>query len=73
MEKNWLKVARVCAGLRQIDVCKRVGMSQQHYSRIERGLYADTLPPRTAKRIAVALGFPWTRFYDDSAENGGTL
>ena len=38
-----LKSLRVEQGLKQSDVAERVGVSTQHYSRIERGEYTPSL------------------------------
>lgn len=65
----WLKLLRIKAGLSQAELSKRVGMTQQYYSAIESGKRGQTLPTTTAKRIACVLGFPWTRFYDEPAQD----
>ena len=63
---KWLREIRKKAGLKQSEVAKLAGISQEQYSGIETGVRGVRVP--TAKKIAVALGFDWQRFYEDAAE-----
>jgi transcriptional regulator with XRE-family HTH domain len=70
---NWLKIFRVAAGLTQAELSKRVGMSQQYYSRLETGMVGQRLSVLAAKRIAAVLDFPWSRFYDEAPSQTGDI
>lgn len=59
--RTWLKNIRKAKGLTQADVAKEAGICRSYYTVIENGKY--TVPPKTAMRIAEALGFDWTEFY----------
>lgn len=62
--RMWLKELRETQGMSQEDVAKSVGIiSRCHYTNIENGDRDPSVP--VAKRIASALHFEWTRFYDD--------
>lgn len=50
-------------GLKQEEVARIVGMSRAGYSNIETGKRRPSVD--VARKIAAALGFEWTRFYDD--------
>jgi len=49
--------------LSQEEVSCAVEIAQASYSNIENGKREPSVP--VAKRIAAALGFDWTRFYDE--------
>lgn len=59
---KWLKAIRTSARLSTYEVASRAGISQSHYSMIENGQRG--IAPKTAKKIALVLGFEWTKFYD---------
>ncbi|MBQ6986786.1 MAG: helix-turn-helix transcriptional regulator [Oscillibacter sp.] len=61
-----LKAIRQKKGLAGSDVSMMTGISHQHYNYIENGKRRPSV--EVAKRIAAALGFDWTRFYEDGAE-----
>ena len=61
-----LKGIRREKGLSGAGLSALVGISQQHYNYIENGKRRPSV--EVAKRIAAVLGFDWTRFYEDSAE-----
>ena len=60
--REWLKDAREEAKLSQEEIGQIVGLKQSSYSMIEIGERRPSV--ETAKKIAEALGFDWTRFYD---------
>lgn len=64
MKRVWLINLRAAAGKMQKDVADSAGISQPAYSGIEAGIKKPTV--ETAKRIAAALGFEWTRFFEES-------
>lgn len=63
--REWLVSARKVKGLSQIDMSKRLHLTQPTYWAYESGKARPK--PDTAKRIASILGIDWTRFYDESA------
>ena len=46
------------------DVAEAIGIAQSTYFSIEHGVRRPSVP--MAKRIAAALGFEWTRFFEDA-------
>lgn len=70
--RNWLRKIRETAKLSQAQVAAMAGISQNYYSTIESGTRGNPLNVDVAKRIASALGFEWTRFYeeDDDRKEG---
>lgn len=68
MSVEWLKDIRKQAGLAQVDVAHLANVKRASYGNIELGVRRPSVS--TAKRIAVVLGFEWTRFFEES-ENGG--
>jgi Predicted transcriptional regulators len=72
--RTWLKKIREYAKLTQNDVAERAGISGNYYCMIELGERGNPLNVATAKKIASALGFEWTRFYehDDAPGVGDT-
>lgn len=66
--REWLRDLRMERRLSQADIAQKAGISQQMYSFVETGNRGAKLSVCTAKAIAKALGFDWTRFYDDEAE-----
>lgn len=61
--RNWLREIRKKAALTEGDVAAMVGITQVAYHWIETG--ERTPKPETAKKIAMALGFDWTKFYEE--------
>ena len=61
-----LKAIRRGKGLTGAEVSVQAGISQQHYSWIENGRRRPSV--EVAKRIAAALGFEWTRFYEEDTK-----
>ena len=62
----WLFVARKAKGLTQKDVASAAGISGPVYCGIELGKKNPSV--KTAKRIAMVLGFKWTKFFDDEGK-----
>lgn len=67
MKRSWLIAIRKDCGLSQKSVSELVGISQPSYYNIEVGKRKPSVP--VAKRIAAALGFDWTRFYEDEQDS----
>lgn len=63
---TWLKAIREERNLTQEDVSKKIGASQPTYCNIESGARRPSV--EMAKRIAVALGFNWTCFFEDKPD-----
>lgn len=61
--RGWLIAMREEQGLTQGAVAAAAGIAQPSYFEIERGM--STPKPDTAKKIGAALGFSWTRFYEE--------
>lgn len=61
---KWLKAIREERNLTQEEVAKKIGASQPTYCNIESGVRQPSV--KMAKQIGVALGFDWTRFFEDS-------
>ena len=68
--RQWLKELREQSGLSQCSVAEKSGISQNYYSAIETGERGKPLNVDVAKKIAEALHFDWTRFYEDEQEAG---
>lgn len=67
MERSWLIAIREKDGHSQKQISEQVGISQPSYHNIEAGKRSPSVP--VAKKIAAALGFNWTRFYDETGED----
>ena len=63
MESNWLKDIRIANGDTQEEAAAKSGINRSFYSMIEIGIRRPS--PEVAKKIAGAMGFDWTRFYDE--------
>lgn len=63
-----LGVLRKSSGKSQAEIAQIIGITRAAYSNIENGKRRPSV--EVAKRIAAALGFEWTRFYEDGAEQG---
>lgn len=66
MERDWLIAIREKKGMSQKYVSEQVGVAQPSYCNIEKGKTDPAVS--TAKAIACVLGFDWTRFYDEPAD-----
>ena len=62
-----LNKIRKQAGKNQEEIARIVNLSRAGYSNIENGKRRPSVA--VAKRIAAALGFDWTLFFDDSGDN----
>lgn len=58
-----LRKARVAAGKTLREVAGGAGVSECYISQIETGARHPSV--EVAKRIAAALGFEWTKFFED--------
>ena len=63
MPREWLNAIREKHRMTQENVAEKSGISRVYYTRIENGDY--NVPVDTAKKIAEALGFDWTKFYEE--------
>lgn len=63
--RKWLVEIREEKGLSQYKAAELAGISQSYYGAIETGERGKPLSVKIAKKIGGALGFPWTRFYED--------
>lgn len=61
--RHWLIQMRDLKELTQQEVADRAKISRSYYSGIENG--ARNAPVGTAKKIAAALGFDWTLFFEE--------
>ena len=64
--RSWLITIRKEKGITQKDVSERAGIAQPSYCTIENGITNPSVS--TAKKIAEALGFDWTRFFEDESD-----
>lgn len=64
MKRDWLISLRKDKNLTQCEVAASAGISSNYYSWIETGERGNPLPVDTAKKIAEALAFDWTKFYE---------
>lgn len=67
MKRFWLAEIRIARGKTGKAVALEAGIAQQMYSAIETGQRQPSVG--TAKKIAAVLGFEWTRFFEDQAED----
>ncbi len=64
--RKWLANIRAAENKSQQEVANAAGISQSYYAGIESGVRGKPLAVPVAKKIAAALGFDWTRFYDET-------
>lgn len=65
---EWLKEIRINAKATQESVAALAGIERASYSNIESGERRPSV--ETAKKIAEALSFDWTRFFPDERSAG---
>ena len=61
--RQWLTETRVRQGFKQKDIAQYAQISAASYCLIESGNRRPSV--EVAKRIASALGFDWTRFFEE--------
>mgnify|MGYP003882487537 CR=1 FL=1 len=66
MMREWLFEIRKRKNLTMAEVAARSNISESYYSLIENG--NRNVPVHTAKKIAKALSFDWTKFYEDESK-----
>lgn len=66
--RKWLVEIRKAANMSQYAAAEKAGISQSYYASIETGVRGKPLSVTIAKKIATALGFDWTQFYDEGTE-----
>ena len=62
--REWLKSFRDKANFTQAELALRTGTTQQMINFVENEKRRPS--PQLAKKIAEALGFDWTRFYEEN-------
>lgn len=62
--RNWLVDIRKAKGMSQYDAAEKSGISQSYYAAIETEMRGNPLKVDIAQKIAKALGFSWTKFYE---------
>lgn len=67
MKRVWLWQIRHERGVTQTAAARELGISHSSYAKIEEGIADPKVS--TAKRIAQAWGFAWTRFFEEKGEN----
>jgi len=67
MMREWLFEIRKRKNLTMAEVAARSNISESYYSLIENG--NRNVPVHTAKKIAKALSFDWTKFYMDDPKD----
>ncbi|MDR0958101.1 MAG: helix-turn-helix domain-containing protein [Clostridiales bacterium] len=63
MNISWLKDVRCSMFLSQKDAAALCGISKSYFSLLENGLRSPR--PKTAIKIAAALKFDWTNFFQE--------
>lgn len=63
--RTWLKSLRMSKNVTQARLANQVGISRTMITEIENGKANPSV--EVAKKIASALGFDWTLFYEDEA------
>lgn len=69
--REWLVGIRKKKGISQYKAAEMCGISQSYYAAIETGARGVKLPVPMAKKIGMALGFEWERFYDEGPKAAG--
>lgn len=61
--RTWLKEIREEKGINQAKLATKIGSSRAGYTNIENGKRKPSV--ELAKKIGCALGFEWTRFFEE--------
>lgn len=61
--REWLKKLREDQNMTQAQVAERSGLCESAYCLVETGKRNPSVD--SAKRIALALGFEWTKFFEE--------
>jgi putative transcriptional regulator len=64
IDRKWLKDIREKKGLTQECLANEIGITRQHIGMLENG--NSNPSPQLAQKIAEALGFDWTLFYEET-------
>ncbi|GHU77585.1 hypothetical protein AGMMS49992_25950 [Clostridia bacterium] len=64
-----IRCIRRTKGITQVELARKVGITQSGYSQIENGEVKPKV--KVAKRIAQVLGTNWAEFYDEATEQNG--
>lgn len=67
MNRSWLISKREGSEKSQEEVATEAGISRQYYGMIENGSRNPSV--EVAKRIATALGFNWTLFFNENSND----
>ncbi len=62
VKMNEIRTIRRRKGLTQAQVAQQAGISRAFYTRVENGVCAPSVA--VARRLALALGIEWTRFFE---------
>lgn len=62
----WLEETRRDKGMTQQDLAQAIGINRASLSKLENGKMNPSIG--LAKKLGKALGFEWTRFYEDTEE-----
>lgn len=63
MRRDWLRSIRKAKCITQTEISRKLGITQSHYSSIERGERGPSV--KIAKGIGNILKVDWRRFYKD--------
>lgn len=63
--RKWLQDIRFSKGLTHQEVADKCGIKRSYYTMIENGTRKPSV--KVAKKIAVALDFDWTLFFDSES------
>ena len=63
--RKWLRDKRKESGITQSKISSICKIAQPFYSDIEKGKRRPS--PEVAKKIADALGFSWTKFFEEES------
>jgi len=64
--RHWLILQRRTRNLTQVSVAEQAGISRAYYTQLELARRDPSV--KVAKRLGLALGFDWLRFFEESPE-----